>query len=150
MLWYNILVLIQQRDDIIIQHQLRKITRKLDVDVESGEFSKYLCFCFIWRSSLNSIRELSIWINELTYSIREFSIWNIELSFYLYIELSIWIRELSNWISELSNLISYLINKNELTNSIREPFLWIIELFYKKKDINIDVCKTLMSPFPNI
>ena len=137
MLWYNILVLIQQRDDIIIQHQLSKITRKLDVDVESGEFSKYLCFCFIWRSSLNSIKELSVWISELTYSIREFSIWNIELSFYSYIELSIWTRELSNWISELSDLNSYLINKNKLTNSIREPSIWIIELFYKIDIINI-------------
>ena len=108
MLWYNSLVLIQQRDDIIIQHQLSKITKKLDVDVESGEFSKYLCFFFILRSSLNSIRELPIWISELTYSIREFSIWNLELSFYSYIELSIWIRELSNWISELSkNMLRY-------------------------------------------
>ena len=110
MLWYNMLVLIQQRDDIIIQHQFSKITRKLDVG--SGDFSKYLFFCFIWRSSLNSIRELSIWINEF--------------SFYLYIELSIWIRELSNWISELSNLNCYLINKNELTNLIREPSILII------------------------
>ena len=104
---------------------------KLDVDVKRGDFSTYLCFCFIWRSSLNSIRKLSIWIIELTYSIWEFSIWNIEISFYSYIELSIWIRELSNWISELSNLNSYLINKNELTYSIRELSIWIIELFKK-------------------
>ena len=56
----TIFLLIQQRDDIIIQIQLSKITGKLDVDVESEEFSKYLCFFFIWRSILNSIRELSI------------------------------------------------------------------------------------------